>query len=283
MEKQSIDPIIEVAHVSYAYPAEEGEAPHVALTDVSFAIERGKFVGIIGHNGSGKSTLSKLLNAIILPDAGDVRIKGMSTRDEKKIWDIRRSAGMVFQNPDNQLVSSVVETDVAFGMENLGVPSEQIRQKVDEVLGIVGMRDYRRAKPHQLSGGQKQRVAIAGILAMEPECIVFDEPTAMLDPNGRREVMATIRRLNREKGMTVLHITHYMAELVDADQIIVMDEGQKIMEGPPREVFARVEGLKKIGLDVPPMTELAHGLRADGFDVPADVLKIDEMVDALCR
>lgn len=275
--------IISVDHVSYIYPAPEGETPHQALNDVSFDVRKGEFVGIIGHNGSGKSTLSKLLNAIILPTAGTVKIKGIETTDEARIWDIRQSAGMVFQNPDNQLVSSVVETDVAFGMENLGIAPEKIREKVTEVLDRVGMSDYRKARPSQLSGGQKQRVAIAGILAMSPECIVFDEPTAMLDPIGRREVMDTILKLNREENMTVLHITHYMNELVDADRILVMDEGKLVMQGTPREIFKQVDKLKEIGLDVPQMTELAHDLRQDGYDIPDDILTIDEMAAALCQ
>ncbi|MEG2651705.1 MAG: energy-coupling factor transporter ATPase, partial [Eubacterium sp.] len=249
---------------------------------VDFTVAPGEFVGIIGHNGSGKSTLSKLLNAIILPTKGQVLIKGMDTRDPENLWNIRQTAGMVFQNPDNQLVATIVEEDVAFGPENLGVEPAEIRRRVDECLATVSMGEYRRQKPHQLSGGQKQRIAIAGILAMEPECIIFDEPTAMLDPSGRREVMETIKTLNRDKGMTVLHITHYMTELIDADRIIVLDGGQVVMEGTPREIFRQVTALKAIGLDVPQMTELAFLLRESGLDIPDDLLHIEEMAGALC-
>ncbi|MDD2414653.1 MAG: energy-coupling factor transporter ATPase [Eubacteriaceae bacterium] len=278
-----MDNIIEVKNLGYAYPATEDQEAHVALKNISFSVKRGEFVGIIGHNGSGKSTLSKLLNAIILPTTGDVFIKGMNTKNEENLWKVRQTAGMVFQNPDNQLVATIVEEDVAFGPENLGVPPEEIRKRVDRALDTVDMIDYKRQKPHQLSGGQKQRIAIAGILAMEPECIIFDEPTAMLDPYGRKDVMETIRRLNMEKEMTVLHITHYMTELVNADRIIVLDNGEIVMQGTPRQVFSQVEALKKIGLDVPQMTELAHDLIQDGFDIPKDVLEIDEMAELLCH
>ena len=219
----------------------------------------------------------------MLPTTGDVFIKGMNTKNEENLWKVRQTAGMVFQNPDNQLVATIVEEDVAFGPENLGVPPEEIRKRVDRALDTVDMIDYKRQKPHQLSGGQKQRIAIAGILAMEPECIIFDEPTAMLDPYGRKDVMETIRRLNKEKEMTVLHITHYMTELVNADRIIVLDNGEIVMQGTPRQVFSQVEALKKIGLDVPQMTELAHDLIQDGFDIPKDVLEIDEMAELLCH
>lgn len=278
-----MDNIIEVKNLGYAYPATEDQEAHVALKNISFSVKRGEFVGIIGHNGSGKSTLSKLLNAIMLPTTGDVFIKGMNTKNEENLWKVRQTAGMVFQNPDNQLVATIVEEDVAFGPENLGVPPEEIRKRVDRALDTVDMIDYKRQKPHQLSGGQKQRIAIAGILAMEPECIIFDEPTAMLDPYGRKDVMETIRRLNKEKEMTVLHITHYMTELVNADRIIVLDNGEIVMQGTPRQVFSQVEALKKIGLDVPQMTELAHDLIQDGFDIPKDVLEIDEMAELLCH
>lgn len=278
-----MDNIIEVKNLGYAYPATEDQEAHIALKNISFSVKRGEFVGIIGHNGSGKSTLSKLLNAIILPTTGDVFIKGMNTKNEENLWKVRQTAGMVFQNPDNQLVATIVEEDVAFGPENLGVPPEEIRKRVDRALDTVDMIDYKRQKPHQLSGGQKQRIAIAGILAMEPECIIFDEPTAMLDPYGRKDVMETIRRLNKEKEMTVLHITHYMTELVNADRIIVLDNGEIVMQGTPRQVFSQVEALKKIGLDVPQMTELAHDLIQDGFDIPKDVLEIDEMAELLCH
>jgi len=274
--------IIEVKNLSYTYPNEEGKVNKPALDNISFNVDQGEFVGIIGHNGSGKSTLSKLLNAIILPTSGDVIVANMNTKKEENIWTIRQTAGMVFQNPDNQLVATIVEDDVAFGPENLGVPPEEIRQRVDEALKTVAMEEYKTKKPHQLSGGQKQRIAIAGILAMEPDCIIFDEPTAMLDPSGRKEVMQTIAKLNQEKKMTVLHITHYMSELTKADRIIVMDQGKIVMQGNPREIFSQVEALKAIGLDVPQMTELGYLLNQDGFDIPKDILTIDEMAGALC-
>ena len=274
--------IIEVKNLSYTYPNEEGKVNKPALDNISFNVDQGEFVGIIGHNGSGKSTLSKLLNAIILPTSGDVIVAKMNTKKEENIWTIRQTAGMVFQNPDNQLVATIVEDDVAFGPENLGVPPEEIRKRVDEALKTVAMEEYKTKKPHQLSGGQKQRIAIAGILAMEPDCIIFDEPTAMLDPSGRKEVMQTIAKLNQEKKMTVLHITHYMSELTKADRIIVMDQGKIVMQGNPREIFSQVEALKAIGLDVPQMTELGYLLNQDGFDIPKDILTIDEMAGALC-
>lgn len=278
-----MEKIIEVKDLFYEYPktGENENENTLALQGVSFDIYRGEFVGIIGHNGSGKSTLSKLLNAIIRPTKGDVIVGGMNTRDENNVWSIRQTAGMVFQNPDNQLVATIVEDDVAFGPENLGIPPKEIRQRVDQALETVSMSLFKDKKPHLLSGGQKQRVAIAGILAMEPACIIFDEPTAMLDPSGRREVMKTIKKLNQEKNMTVLHITHYMNELIDADRIIVMDKGQIVMQGKPKEIFRQVDQLKAIGLDVPQMTELAHNLNRKGFDIPDDILHIDEMVKAL--
>ena len=274
--------IIEVKNLSYTYPNEEGKVNKPALDDISFNIDQGEFVGIIGHNGSGKSTLSKLLNAIILPTSGDVIVANMNTKKEENIWTIRQTAGMVFQNPDNQLVATIVEDDVAFGPENLGVPPKEIRKRVNEALKTVAMEQYKTKKPHQLSGGQKQRIAIAGILAMEPDCIIFDEPTAMLDPSGRKEVMQTIKKLNQEKKMTVLHITHYMSELTKADRIMVMDQGKIVMQGSPREIFSQVKALKAIGLDVPQMTELAYLLNQDGFNIPNDILTIDEMAGALC-
>ncbi len=279
-----MDLIIEVKDVSYRYPGTEAEdKKRNALTDINLSIRRGEFVGIIGHNGSGKSTLSKLLNAIIIPTKGDILINGMNTKDPQNLWKVRQSAGMVFQNPDNQLVATVVEEDIAFGPENLGVPTEEIWERIDQALKAVGMTEYRKKKPHLLSGGQKQRVAIAGILAMQPECIIFDEPTAMLDPAGRKEVMNTIKRLNRDKNMTVLHITHYMGELVDADRIIVLDKGQVLLEGTPEEVFTRVDLLKSKGLDVPAMTELAHRLSRKGYSVPQNILHIKDMVTTLCQ
>ncbi len=275
--------MIEVRDVQFVYPGNNDTESVDALSGVNFHIDKGEFVGIIGHNGSGKSTLSKLLNAIIFPTKGDVIVNGLNTKDHEHLWDIRQTAGMVFQNPDNQLVATIVEDDVAFGPENLGVPSLEIRERVDRALATVEMQAYAHQKPHQLSGGQKQRVAIAGILAMEPECIIFDEPTAMLDPSGRREVMETIKKLNRDKNMTVIHITHYMSEIINADRIIVLDQGKIVMEGSPESIFKNVCALKKIGLDVPQMTELAYELRNEGMDIRDNILSIDEMVDALCR
>lgn len=277
------DTMIKVNNVSYAYPVVNGQEAVNALDGVSFEVKRGEFIGIIGHNGSGKSTLSKLLNAIILPLSGDVMINGMDTREETNVWSIRQTAGMVFQNPDNQLVATIVEEDVAFGPENLGIPPAEIRERVDQALAIVEMEQYAQQKPHQLSGGQKQRIAIAGILAMEPDCIIFDEPTAMLDPSGRREVMETIKKLNREKKMTVIHVTHYMSEIIDANRIIVMDKGKIVMKGKPSEIFTQVEALKEIGLDVPQMTELSFELNKEGLLLDTSILNIEEMVDALCQ
>ncbi|MBC3803763.1 energy-coupling factor transporter ATPase [Acetobacterium fimetarium] len=281
MEKK--EKMIEVKDVCFVYPGNSENKSVTALSDINLHINKGEFVGIIGHNGSGKSTLSKLLNAIIFPTAGDVIINGLNPKDHEHLWDIRQTAGMVFQNPDNQLVATIVEEDVAFGPENLGVPSLEIRERVDRALATVDMQAYAHQKPHQLSGGQKQRIAIAGILAMEPECIIFDEPTAMLDPSGRREVMETIRKLNQEKNMTIIHITHYMSEIINADRIIVLDAGKIVMEGTPVEIFKNVSALKKIGLDVPQMTELAYELRKEGMNIKDSILSIDEMVDALCQ
>lgn len=283
MTKESNNRMIDVRDVHFTYPHNNENEAVVALDGVSLHIEKGEFVGIIGHNGSGKSTLSKLLNAIIFPTQGDVIVSGLNTKDQENLWTIRQTAGMVFQNPDNQLVATIVEEDVAFGPENLGVPPLEIRERVDRALAIVEMQAYAHQKPHQLSGGQKQRIAIAGILAMEPECIIFDEPTAMLDPSGRREVMETIKRLNRDKEMTVIHITHFMEEIVDADRIIVLDKGKVVMEGEPRSIFRQVKRLKEIGLDVPQMTELAYELRNEGMKMSDDILSIEEMVNALCQ
>ena len=254
-----------------------------ALLDVDLEVRRGEFLAVIGHNGSGKSTLAKHLNALLLPSEGDVFVGGMNTRNHDLVWEIRRTAGMVFQNPDNQMVATTVEEDVAFGPENLGVKPPEIRRRVDGALETVGMRELSERAPHLLSGGQKQRVAIAGILAMKPQCIILDEPTAMLDPAGRREVLDTVKKLNREEGITIIHITHHMDEAVDADRVVVMEGGRIVMQGKPREVFARVEELKNLGLDVPQVTELAHRLREGGLDVPADLLTVEEMVTALCR
>ena len=277
-------PILSLKDVSFEYfSGEENEEGSLALDGLSLDVQKGEFVGVIGHNGSGKSTMSKLLNAIILPTKGDVLVKGLNTKDEQVTWDIRQTAGMVFQNPDNQLVATIVEEDVAFGPENLGVIPGEIRRRVDESLETVGMSAFKKKEPHNLSGGQKQRVAIAGILAMEPECIIFDEPTAMLDPSGRAAVMKTIKKLNRENHMTVLHITHYMDELIDADRIVVLDKGKIVMQGTPREVFSHVDELKAIGLDVPQMTAVAHGLRQKGFDLPDNLLDVKETAEAICR
>ncbi|WP_304085039.1 energy-coupling factor transporter ATPase [Peptostreptococcus stomatis] len=273
--------IIKVDNLIFEYTSDE--TTYRAIDDFNLDIKKGEFVAIIGHNGSGKSTLSKNLNAILVPTSGDINIKGMNTRDEKYLWDIRQTAGMVFQNPDNQIVATIVEEDVAFGCENLGIPPQEIRLRVDEALKNVDMYDLRERQPHLLSGGQKQRVAIAGIIAMRPECIIFDEATAMLDPSGRQEVMNTIKRLNKEYNITVLHITHFMEEAVEADRVIVMEKGKLALEGTPREVFSNVTRLKEIGLDVPYMTELAHLLKKDGLDIRDNILTVDEMVGELCQ
>nr|WP_314771219.1 energy-coupling factor transporter ATPase [uncultured Peptostreptococcus sp.] len=273
--------IIKVDNLIFEYTSDE--TTYRAIDDFNLDIKKGEFVAIIGHNGSGKSTLSKNLNAILVPTSGDINIKGMNTKDEKYLWDIRQTAGMVFQNPDNQIVATIVEEDVAFGCENLGIPPQEIRLRVDEALKNVDMYDLRERQPHLLSGGQKQRVAIAGIIAMRPECIIFDEATAMLDPSGRQEVMNTIKRLNKEYNITVLHITHFMEEAVEADRVIVMEKGKLALEGTPREVFSNVTRLKEIGLDVPYMTELAHLLKKDGLDIRDNILTVDEMVGELCQ
>ena len=257
------------------------EAPRLVLEGIDLSIEKGSFVALLGHNGSGKSTLAKHFNAMLLPTGGRVLVEGIDTAEEEQKYEIRRMVGMVLQNPDNQLVSTIVEEDVAFGPENLGVPPEEIRRRVDEALRAVDMYDYREHAPDKLSGGQKQRVAIAGILAMQPDCIVLDEPTAMLDPKGRREVLDTIHRLNRERGMTVVLITHYMDEAAGADRVVVMDEGRILMDAAPRQVFARVEELRAVELDVPQPTELCHLLRKAGVPLPEDVLTVEECVSAL--
>ena len=273
--------IINVEDVRFSYITAEGVAP-IVLDGVTLDIEEGSFVAVLGHNGSGKSTLAKHMNAILLPTGGKVYVDGMDTADEDKLLDIRRTVGMVFQNPDNQIVANVVEEDVAFGPENLGVPTEEIRRRVDAALKAVGMESFLLHAPHNLSGGQKQRIAIAGIIAMEPKCIVLDESTAMLDPSGRREVLDTVRRLNREKGITIVLITHHMNEAAMADRVVVMDDGHVVMDGRPREILTRMEDLRAIGLDVPHTVELLHGLREDGFDVPLDALTVEECADAVC-
>ena len=275
--------MIETKELTYTYPAPEGETNPPALRGVSVAIEKGSFTVVLGHNGSGKSTFAKHLNAVLLPGGGTVYVEGMDTRDESVLLEIRRRTGMVFQNPDNQIVANVVEEDVAFGPENLGVPTEEIRRRVDDALAAVGMEQFARHAPHLLSGGQKQRIAIAGILAMEPECIVLDEATAMLDPAGRREVIDTVRRLNRERGITVVLITHHMAEAESADRVIVMNDGQVAMDGAPHDVFARVETLHELGLAAPDTVELLYRLRRAGVDVPLTGLTVDECADTICR
>jgi energy-coupling factor transport system ATP-binding protein len=269
--------------VSFCYKKHDSEEVNNVLKDIDIDVKSGEFVVVIGHNGSGKSTLAKNFNAILLPMGGKVYVDGIDTADHKRIWDIRQRAGMVFQNPDNQLVATIVEEDVAFGPENLGVPPEEIRVRVDEALQAVDMLDYAKHGPHLLSGGQKQRVAIAGVLAMKPKCIILDEPTAMLDPSGRIEVIETITRLNKEEGITIVLITHYMEEAVKADRIIVMDNGKIILNGNPREVFSKVSELKRIGLDVPQMTELAYEINLAGIGIREDILTIEEMVDEICR
>ena len=275
--------MIETRDLTYTYPAPEGEQNPPALRAVTVEIEKGSFTVVLGHNGSGKSTFAKHLNAVLLPGGGTVYVDGMDTRDESLLLEIRRRTGMVFQNPDNQIVANVVEEDVAFGPENLGVPTAEIRRRVDDALAAVGMEQFARHAPHLLSGGQKQRIAIAGILAMEPECIVLDEATAMLDPAGRREVIDTVLRLNRERGITVVLITHHMAEAERADRVIVMNDGRVAMDGTPREVFAQVERLHELGLAAPDTVELLYRLRQAGMDVPLDSLTVDECAETICR
>ncbi len=271
--------MIEIKNLVYSYE----EAVKSAVDDVSLSIEKGEFIAVLGHNGSGKSTLAKCLNGLFRPTSGDVIVDGMNTKEDEDIWKIRARAGMVFQNPDNQIVATVVEEDVAFGAENLAVEQSELRQRVDEALAAVEMTEYKDDQPHKLSGGQKQRVAIAGILAMNPDYIILDEPTAMLDPVGRQEVMNTILRLNKEEGKTIILITHFMNEAVQADRVAVMEEGKLILEGPPRDVFNQVDTMKSLGLDVPQVTELAARLKAVGVPLPDGILDREEFVDALCR
>ena len=272
---------IQVCDLHYTYPDQESGQEHVVFDGLNLEIEAGSFVAVLGHNGCGKSTLAKHFNAILLPAGGSVSVYGMDTKDENLLLSIRQAVGMVFQNPDNQIVSNVVEEDVAFAPENLGVPSEEIRQRVDAALKTVGMYEYRAHAPQLLSGGQKQRVAIAGVLAMQPKCIVLDEPTAMLDPQGRREVIETVERLNREEGMTVVLITHHMDEATHAGRVVAMNDGKIVADGTPAEVFSQVELLRSVGLSVPETTELLYALRADGFDLPLEALSIDQCAQAL--
>ena len=277
--------IIKASRLIYDYIRrdEEDQVEEVnrAIDQLTLDIRTGDFVAILGHNGSGKSTFAKQINGILLPTEGTVWISGMDTADDSHIWDIRKTAGMVFQNPDNQIIGNIVEEDVGFGPENLGVPTEEIWKRVDESLEAVGMTAYRMKSPNKLSGGQKQRVAIAGVMAMKPQCIILDEPTAMLDPNGRKEVISTLHELNRKEGITVLLITHYMEEVIDADRVIVMDDGKLVMDGTPREVFSQVKELKSYRLDVPQVTELAYELKQAGIELPDGILTMEELMKYL--
>ena len=278
-----MEKIIEAKDVYFSYQSDDEEIkePKNVLEGVSLDIYKGEFVAILGHNGSGKSTIAKHFNAILLPQSGTVTVNGMDTKDEDKLFDIRQTVGMVFQNPDNQIVATIVEEDVAFALENLGVPSAEIRERVDDALKTVNMYEYKDHAPHRLSGGQKQRVAIAGVIAMRPSCIVLDEPTAMLDPYGRTEVLKTIKYLNKEFGTTIVLITHYMDEAAQADRIIVMDNGRVIDNDVPKKVFSQVEKLKSVGLDVPQVTELCFGLQQNGLDISTEIISEDECVDTL--
>lgn len=275
--------MIECRNLIFKYTAGENQEEKIAINDVNLQIKEGEFIAILGHNGSGKSTMAKHMNALLIPTEGKMLVNKMDTSDMNNLWNIRETAGMVFQNPDNQLVATIVEEDVAFGPENLGVPPEEIRKRVDEALERVGMSEYKRHAPHLLSGGQKQRIAIAGILAMKPKCIIFDEPTAMLDPSGRKEVLDTIIDLNKNYGITVILITHYMDEAAKADRIVVMDKGKLILDGKPRDVFSNVEKMKSIGLDVPQVTELSYELQKVGINIDTRILDVNEMVNAICQ
>ena len=275
--------MIECRNLIFKYTAGENQEEKIAINDVNLQIKEGEFIAILGHNGSGKSTMAKHMNALLIPTEGKMLVNKMDTSDMNNLWNVRETAGMVFQNPDNQLVATIVEEDVAFGPENLGVPPEEIRKRVDEALERVGMSEYKKHAPHLLSGGQKQRIAIAGILAMQPKCIIFDEPTAMLDPSGRKEVLDTIIDLNRNYGITVILITHYMDEAAKADRIVVMDKGKLILDGKPRDVFSNVEKIKNIGLDVPQVTELSYELQNVGIKIDTRILDVNEMVNVICQ
>ncbi len=277
-----MDNIIEVKNITFKYD-DDSQIQVAALDDVSLEIERGSFVAILGHNGSGKSTLAKHFNGLFVPNEGVVVVDGIQTDNEEEIWQIRRTAGMVFQNPDNQMVATVVEEDVAFGLENIGVPSAEIRKRVDEALETVGMTKFAKTSPNHLSGGQKQRISIAGVLAMQPKVIVFDEVTAMLDPRGRMGIIETAKKLNRELGITVIIITHYMEESIDADMIYVMNDGKCVAKGKPRELFAETEFLLSLGLTVPVATQVAYKLNKKGVDIQCNLLTMDELTEALCR
>ena len=279
--------IIKAVKLAYEYKryGEDGQVEETlrAVDGVDLDVKKGDFVAILGHNGSGKSTLAKQINALLVPTEGTLYVDGMDTKDPEKVWDIRQSAGMVFQNPDNQIIGSVVDEDVGFGPENMGIPTKEIWERVEESLRSVGMWEYRHSSPNKLSGGQKQRVAIAGVVAMHPKCIVLDEPTAMLDPVGRKDVIRTVRALNMVEDVTVILITHYMEEVIYADKVIVMDDGKVVMQGTPGEIFSQVDTLKKYRLDVPQVTLLAHELKKAGLDLPAVILSIEELVDNLCQ
>lgn len=277
--------MVKAKEVTFEYTSEDenNKKPHKALNSVNMTVREGEFITILGHNGSGKSTMAKLINALLLPNEGTVLVNGLDTKDSLKIWEIRQTAGMVFQNPDNQIIATVVEEDVAFGPENLGVESDIIKKRVKEAIESVEMTEYSKHSPNKLSGGQKQRIAIAGILAMKPKCIILDEPTAMLDPSGRKEVINTIKKLNKEEGITIILITHFMEEAIESDKVIVMDEGNITLEGTPEEVFVQIETMKDLGLEVPHVTELAFNLNKKGINIPVNILNIKEMVDAICQ
>lgn len=278
-----MDKLISIQDVCFDYTNEEKQEVNRVLKGISLDIGRGEFVAVLGHNGSGKSTLAKLLNVILVPTSGKVTVDGLDTADEKNLFEIRRRVGMVFQNPDNQMVANIVEEDVAFAPENLGVPKEEIRKRVDNALAAVNMSSFIKHAPHMLSGGQKQRVAIAGVLAMEPEILVLDEPTAMLDPVGRREIMETVSRINKEKNMTVILITHYMEEAVETDRVIVIDSGTVEFDGKPAQIFPQVERMKKLGLDTPQATELGYKLKEKGFDITDNILTAEDCIDAIMK